>query len=109
MVIPSGSRLRRRMVATVLAVEIAAVVAVVVWGAISDRVSPERAAVDRTLVLELHLTGLALWGEASYCRQPTLAEPVAAHDAHPGAMDMLPAGSLVPAHPWAPTETAGAR
>jgi len=101
MVSPSGSRLRRWALGVLLTVEVAMVAALIVAEAVDGGPRDARAVVNRALVRQLQLTGVALWSDATYCRQPALAEPVAAHDAHPGAMDLLPAGSLVPARGWA--------
>lgn len=105
MVSPSGSRVRRWALGVLLAVELGAAVVLVVADVADGVPSGVHAAAHRELVRQLHLTGVALWSDASYCRQPALAEPVAAHDAHPGAMDLLPAGSLVPARRWGRAET----
>jgi hypothetical protein len=104
MVSPSGSRLRRWVLGAVLAVELGAAITLVVADVVDGTPSGVDVAADRELVQQLHLTGIALWSDASYCRQPALAEPVAAHDVHPGAMDLLPAGSLVPARRWGGAE-----
>jgi len=100
MVSPSGSRVRRTVLGALLAVELVATLTLVAADAADSGRRDASAAVNRALVRQLHLTGVALWSDATYCRQPTLAEPVAAHDAHPGAMDLMPAGSLVPARSW---------
>lgn len=52
----------------------------------------------RALASDLHLTDLALWGGASYSRSPSTADGFAAFSEHPGAIEHLPAGSLVPPH-----------
>lgn len=52
----------------------------------------------RTLASHLQLTDLALWGGASYTRNPSTADGFAAYSEHPGAIEHLPAGSLVPPH-----------
>ncbi len=100
MVSPSGSRVRRWMLGAVLAVELVATLTLVAADAVGGGRRDAGAAANRALVRRLHLTGVALWSDATSCRQPALAEPVAAHDAHPGAMDLAPAGSLVPARSW---------
>jgi hypothetical protein len=48
------------------------------------------------LVAHLRLTDLALVSDAGYCRHPTQADRFAPFSDHPGALEHLPAGSLVP-------------
>ncbi len=104
-----GARMRLGVIALLLAAEAAAIVLVSAPAEISGGSSggPHRA--DRALVIELRLTGLALWPEAGYCRQPALSDLFTPHAFHPASPDLLPAGSMVPPHPWAPafSRTAG--
>ncbi len=51
---------------------------------------------NQRLVLELGLTDLALWSEATYCRHPSQADRFAAWADHPLALEHYPAGSIVP-------------
>jgi len=96
-----GERLRRVLLVLLLAAEAAAFVAVSAAGSVPRRSSTEMHRVDRALVIRLRLTGLALWPEAGYCRQPALSDLYTPHALHPGSPDPLPAGSMVPPHPWA--------
>jgi len=106
--IPAGApwsvrreRLRRGLLALFLVAEAAAALALAAAGALPDRSSGPLHRAERALVLELRLTAVALWSEASYCRQPALSELFTPHSLHPASPDPLPAGSVVPPHPWA--------
>ena len=96
-------RLRRRLLALILAAETVAVLALVAVAALPDSSMESLHQAEEALVLELGLTGVALWPEASYCRQPALSDLFTPHSLHPAAPDSLPAGSVVPPHPWAVT------
>ena len=105
--IPTGApwsvrreRLRRRLLALFLVAEAAAALALAVAGALPHPSSRALHRAERALVLQLDLTGVALWSEASYCRQPALSDLFTPHSLHPAAPDSLPAGSMVPPHPW---------
>ena len=105
--IPAGApwsvrreRLRRGLLALFLAVEAAAVLALAVAGALPAPSSADDHRAYEALVQELRLTGITLWSEASYCRQPALSELFTPHSFHPTSPDPLPAGSVVPPHPW---------
>ena len=102
-------RLRRRLLALLLAAEAVAVVALAAAGSLPQRSSVDPGGADRALVIRLRLTGLALWPEASYCRQPALSDLFTPHSFHPAAPDPLPAGSIVPPHPWTAAERRAAR
>ncbi len=54
---------------------------------------------NQRLVVELGLTDLALWSEATYCRHPSQADRFAAWADHPMALEHFPAGSMVPPPP----------
>jgi len=92
-------RLRRGLLALFLAGEAAAVMALGVSATVSARSAGEQRGVQRALVLRLRLSGLALWSEASYCRQPALSDVFSPHAVHPASPDLFPAGSMVPPHP----------
>ena len=85
-------RLRRRVLALFLVAEAVGALLLAVAGALPDRSAAARTRAERALVLELGLTGVALWPEASYCRQPALSEPFTPHSLHPAAPDRLPSG-----------------
>jgi hypothetical protein len=105
----SRGRLPRFLLALLLAAETAAIAALSAAGSTSLRSSAEMRRADRALVIHLRLTGLALWPEAGYCRQPALSDLFTPHAFHPASPDPLPAGSMVPPHPWAGLSFRGAR
>lgn len=102
-------RLRRRLLVLFLVAEAAGILALAVAGALPDPSTAARHRAERALVLELGLSGVALFPEATYCRQPALSDPFTPHSLQPAAPDLLPAGSLVPPHPWAEAATRAVR
>ena len=95
-----------RLILALMALEIGAVVAVGMAGRSSREDSDRVRASNRMLGEQLHLTDLALWSGASYCRHPSQADLFAPHGDHPSALDHFPAGSVVPPPSVAPTDTA---
>jgi len=100
-------RMRRRLLALFLAAEVAALAILGGTAALSSRAGAERRGAGRELVVRLRLSGLALWPEASYCRQPALSDLFTPHAIHPAAPDLFPAGSMVPAHPSSGSSSRG--
>ncbi len=91
-----AERLRPLLALAILGLLLGVVAALAIT---ARRTSPEAElarGANRRLVLELGLTDLALWSEATYCRHPSQADRFSAFSDQPAALERFPAGSLVP-------------
>jgi len=72
------------------------------------RAASEDGAGASDLAETLELSGLALGSGAAYARHPAQADLFAPWSEHPGALEHLPSGSLIPAiAAWPETEESG--
>lgn len=97
---PSSFRLRALLV--VLGAELLATLGIASYGSwLGWQRAPQEVA-NRALTHHLKLSSLALWPEASYGRHPCLSDLFTPLSSHPGALEHLPAGSLVPPDRYSP-------